>query len=164
VEAGRLSKKEFQEFESHLASDFIEAMPTEMFVEMQGDGSFRDLETIARSHDGKRDSYSVRKDREALNRRITADAIDEAFAAQKIDSKMYNEEHKKLGTFDDDRVRRINDADDNNDGDAVSLDIFFERNLPPDPEPEPGNVPRLPESITAPPAPAADRIKSADED
>jgi len=62
-------------------------------------------------------------------------------------------------------VRRINDSDDANDGDAVALDIFFERNLPPDDEPEPGTAPRLPDSITSPPAPADDnRIKDASED
>jgi hypothetical protein len=162
-EAGRLTKSEFQEFESHLTAEYLAALPVEAFVAMQKDGSYAELETIA-SHDGKRDRHDVLKDRKKLNDRITQDALDEAWAAQLIDSKMYAEEHKKLGTFDEDRVRRINDADDNGDGDAVSLDIFFERNLPPEPEPEPGNVPRLPESIASPPAPVEDRIKSADEE
>jgi hypothetical protein len=162
-EAGRLTKKEFQEFESHLAAEYLSAMPTEMFVEMQKDGRYADIEIIA-SHDGKRDGHSVLQDRKKLSARIKADALDEFFAAQKIDSKRYAEEHKNLGTFDDDRVRRINDADDNGDGDAVALDIFFERNLPPDPEPEPGKAPRPPQSITSPAEPEPDRVKSADED
>ena len=68
-----------KEFESHLAEEYIEAMPTEMFVEMhEGRQSFSDLEAIARSHDGSRDSYDVRKDRVALDKKIIKEALTEA--------------------------------------------------------------------------------------
>jgi len=150
-EAGRLTKAEFNEFESHLVTDYLSALPMETYAEMRKDGSYAELEALA-GHDANRNGHDVGRDREALNKRITGEALDEALASGKVDSKMYAEEHKKLGSFDDDRVRRINDASDNNDGEAVAMDIFFERLLPPgDREPEPA-------------APAEDRIKSADED
>ena len=155
-EAGRLTKSEFQEFESHLTAEYLAALPVEAFVAMQKDGSYAELETIA-SHDGKRDRHDVLKDRKKLNDRITQDALDEAWAAQLIDSKMYAEENRKLiGNSDDAMSRRIVDADDDGSHDrhdSPAMDIFFNRNLPQDDaEPEPGNVPRLPDSITAPPA------------
>jgi hypothetical protein len=161
---GRLSKSEFEEFESHLTSEYLAALPMDAFVEMTKDGRYAELETIA-GHDGKRDRYDVLKDRAAIEKKITEAALDEAWTTGKIGEKQYLEETRKLiGNSDDDRTRRINDADDNKDGEAVALDIFFERFDPPEPEPEPGKAPRLPESIASPPAPAADRIKSADED
>jgi len=155
-EAGRLSKSDFQEFEAHLTGEYLAALPMSDFVAMTKDGRYAELEIIA-SSDGKRDRHDVLKDRAALNKKITQDALDEAWASQKIDSKRYAEENRKLiGNSDDAMSRRIVDADDDGSHDrhdSPAMDIFFNRNLPQDDaEPEPGNVPRLPDSITAPPA------------
>ena len=164
--AGRLSKSEFNEFESHLAAEYLDAMPTETFIAMQEDGSYSDLETIARSHDGTRDSYDVRKDRVALDKKVTKDALHEGLASGKLESKRYAQEFRKLiGNFEDEMSRRVTDADDDGDHDDVAMDIIL-RDLPQDePEQEPGTAPRLPDSITSRPAPADDnRIKDASED
>jgi hypothetical protein len=130
LEAERLTKAEFKEFEAHLTAEYLAALPVSAFIEMQKDGSYSDLEAIA-GHDGTRDRHDVLKDRAALNKRITQDALDEAFAAQKIDSKRYSEEHRKLGTLDDKMSERVTDAADDGDHDAPAGEIFFSRNLPP---------------------------------
>jgi hypothetical protein len=148
VDADRLTKAEFQEFESHLAAEYLAALPVEQFVEMQKDGSYADIETIA-GHDGTRDRHDVLKDRAALNKKITQDALDEALASNKIDAKRYNEEHRKVGTFDDDMTRRVTDADVDGDHDSVAMDSLLGRLAPDEP---------------ASPPPSEDRIKSADED
>ena len=109
-EAGRLTKADYKEFEAHLHPGVHRRAAVEAYLEMQKNGEYNDLEAIARSHDGKRHGDDVRRDRAALNKRITAEALDEALALGKIDSKMYNEEHRNLGSFDDERVRRINDS------------------------------------------------------
>ena len=84
-ESGRLTKAEFKEFEAHCTHEYLEALPVEAFVEMQKDGSYPDLETIARSHDGKRHGTDVLKDRAELNKKVTRDGLDEACAAGKIE-------------------------------------------------------------------------------
>lgn len=149
VEAGRLSKQDFKEFEAHLTSEYLAALPMDMYVSMTADGSYADLESLA-AHDGTRDFYSVRKDRADLEKRVTRDALDESWAAGKIDSKRYNQEHRSIGTFDDDGVRRVNDAGDAG-HDDIAGESFFNRNLPPgDLEPVPAGT--------------EERIKDASED
>ena len=151
-DAGRLTKAELAEFESHLASDFIDAMPTEMYVEMQRDGSFSDLEIVARAHDGQRHGDDVRRDRAELNKKVTRDALDEGWAAGLIDSKRYNQEHRAIGTTDEAMHRRVTDADETGDHDTPAGEMFFNRNLPP------GDL----EPITSPPA--SDGPKDVSED
>ena len=107
--AGRLSKAEFNEFESHLAEEYLDAMPTETFIAMQKDGSYPDLETIARSHDGTRDSYDVRRDRAALEKKVTKDALHEGLAAGKLESKRYAQEYRKLIGNSDDEMSAAHD-------------------------------------------------------
>lgn len=126
VDAERLTKAEFQEFESHLAAEYLAALPVEQFVEMQKDGSYADLETIA-GHDGTRDRHDVLKDRAALNKKITQDALDEALASNKIDARRFNEEHRKIGTYDDETSMRVTDADNDDDHDTVAMDSLLGR-------------------------------------
>lgn len=146
-EAGRLTKAEFKEFESHLAAEYLAALPMEQFVEMQKDGSYADLETIA-GHDGTRDRHDVLKDRAALNKRITQDALDEALASNKIDARRYNEEHAKIGSLDDDQVRRVTDADDEaGNHDEVAMDSLLGR-LAPEESASPAPVEGAPKDIS----------------
>lgn len=159
-DAGRLTKGEFNEFEAHLTSQYMEALPMDDYAAMRNDGRWDELETIA-SHDRNRNVYDVRNERSAIERKITESALDEAYAAQLIDEKTYLAENRKLlgkdrARNDDDRKQRILDADDNKKVDDVVLDIFFERNIAPEPEPEPGRAPRLPDSIKSKPADADD--------
>ena len=140
--AGRLSKKEFEEFESHLTAAYLDAMPTETYVELQKSGAYSDLEIIARRIDDNRDSHSALKDRAEINKKVTRDALDEGWAAGLRNSKRYNQEHRAIGTTDDEMHRRITDADETGDHDTPAGEMFFNRNLPP------GDL----EPITAPPA------------
>ena len=125
-EDGRLAPAKFKEFESHLAAQYLEALPVEQFVELQQSGAYSDLEIIAGS-DGSRDRYDVLRDRKALEKEITQIALDDALASGKIDSKRYNAEHAKIGSFNDDEMRRANDADDDGDHDTPAIDHLVSR-------------------------------------
>ena len=148
-ELGRLTTAEYKEFEAHCTHEYLEALPVEAFVEMQKDGSYRDLEAIARSHDGKRHGTDVLKDRAELNKKVTRDGLDEALSRNTIDARRWNEEQRKIGTFDEETNMRVTDAGDDSEHDEIALDNLLSRL--PDAEP--------------PVAPVnEDRIKSADED
>ena len=121
-----------EEFESLLAQNYIDAMPTEVFVAMREDGSFDDLEVIARAHDGHRHSDDVRRDREALDKKIIKEALDEARFKGQIEGKRFLEEYRSLiGDPDEETSRRITDADDEGDHDDAAVDLIL-RNLPRD--------------------------------
>jgi hypothetical protein len=126
VDDDRLTKAEFKEFESHLAAAYLEALPVEQFVELQKSGAYSDLEIIAGS-DGSRDRHDVLRDRKALDKKITRDALDTALSEGKISAKRFNEEHRPLGTLDDDMTRRANDATADDDHEEVALDSLLGR-------------------------------------
>ncbi|MFA5952771.1 MAG: hypothetical protein WC807_21125 [Hyphomicrobium sp.] len=144
---GKLTKAEHEDFEAGLYAQYLEALPMDEFVSMQKDGRYAQLETLA-GHDGTRDGYDVRKHRDAIEKKITADALDDAWLSQKIDSKRYSEENRSLGTSDD-LSQRVTDGD----YDGASSEFFATRH---DEDPDvstgtiPGtNVPALPKSITS---------------
>ena len=124
-----------KEFESHLAEAYIEAMPTEMFVEMQKDGSYADLETIARSHDGTRDGYDVRRDREELDKKIINEALTDARFKGQIDGKRFLEEYRNLIGDPDERLRVASPTPTMRATTTMSPSILILRDLPQD-EPE----------------------------
>jgi len=148
AEDGRLTKSELKEYEAHLASAYLDALPTELFVEMRDDGSLADLEAVARHHDGTRDGYDVRRDREALDRRVTENGLDEAWSRNVIDSGRYLEQSWKY-VPDDDLRMRMTDATDE-DRDNIATEILLGRNAP--------------ELLDQPAPSSEERIKSADED
>lgn len=88
VEAGKLTHKEFKEYEAHLWQQMLEAMPVEVFSEMMTDGSIKDLEALA-SYDDDRDSHDVTEGRKAIERKVKADALELKWLDGTIDSKTY---------------------------------------------------------------------------
>ncbi|MBR1328827.1 hypothetical protein [Bradyrhizobium ottawaense] len=106
VSAGKLTRKEFKEYESHLWAEMLEKMPIEVFSEMQADGSLEDLEALARGNDDrdagadwksvtdkdgftdldKLDPVEVRK---AIDRKVKADALEMKWLDGTIDDKKY---------------------------------------------------------------------------
>ena len=106
LSAGKLTPKEFKEYESHLWAEMLEKMPIEVFSEMQADGSLHDLEALARGNDDrasdaewknatdkdgftdldKLDPVEVRK---AIDRKVKADALEMKWLDGTIDHKTY---------------------------------------------------------------------------
>jgi len=82
---------------------------------------------VARAHDGSRHGDDVRRDRAELNKKVTREALDEALSRSKIDARRYNEEHRKIGTFDDETSMRVTDAGDEGDHDTIALDNLLTR-------------------------------------
>ncbi|MEY9457992.1 hypothetical protein [Bradyrhizobium ottawaense] len=106
VSAGKLTQREFKEYESHLWSEMLEKMPLEVFSEMQADGSLNDLEALARGNDD-RDSSAEWKNatdkdgftdldkldpvevRKAIDRKVKADALEMKWLDGTIDDQKY---------------------------------------------------------------------------
>ncbi|MBR0990007.1 hypothetical protein JQ580_04665 [Bradyrhizobium japonicum] len=106
LSAGKLTQREFKEYESHLWSEMLEKMPLEVFSEMQADGSLNDLEALAHGNndrdsdadwknatdkDGytdldKLDPVEVRK---AIDRKVKADALEMKWLDGTIDDQKY---------------------------------------------------------------------------
>ncbi|WFU68587.1 hypothetical protein [Bradyrhizobium sp. CB2312] len=89
VQAGKLTHKEYREYEAHLWHQMLEEMPMEVFSEMQADGSLKDLEALARGYDDDRDAGDVLDGRNAVERKVKADALELAWLTNTIDSKKY---------------------------------------------------------------------------
>jgi len=89
VSAGKLTDKELKEYEAHLWHEMLDNMPTEVFSEMQADGSLSDLEALARGYDGDRDSHDVVEGRKAIERKVKAAALEEKWVDGMIDNKTY---------------------------------------------------------------------------
>jgi hypothetical protein len=86
---GKLTPKQFKEYESHLWAEMLEKMPMEVFSEMQADGSLNDLEALARRYDDDRNSSDVVDDRKAIDRKVKADALEAKWLEGAIDHKTY---------------------------------------------------------------------------
>lgn len=89
VAAGKLTHKEYKEYEGHLWHEMLDNMPVEIFSEMQADGSLSDLEALARGYDDDRDSHDVVEGRKATERKIKAAALEEKWLQGAIDDKTY---------------------------------------------------------------------------
>ncbi|MDN4982252.1 hypothetical protein QY049_03300 [Bradyrhizobium sp. WYCCWR 13022] len=89
VSAGKLTHKEYKEFEAHLWHEMLDKMPVDVFSEMQADGSLQDLEALARGYDDDRDSHDVLEGRKAIERKVKADALELKWLQGAIDNKTY---------------------------------------------------------------------------
>ncbi|MET4295446.1 hypothetical protein ABIB06_005970 [Bradyrhizobium sp. LB8.2] len=89
VAAGKLTHKEFKDYEGHLWYEMLEKMPMDVFSEMQADGSLEDLEALARRYDDDRDSGSLMDDRKAVERKVKADALEMKWLDGTIDNETY---------------------------------------------------------------------------
>jgi hypothetical protein len=120
--AGKLTKAEFEDFEASQYNRYIEALPPDEFHEMMKDGRLGQLQAMA-GHDGTRDGYGVEKARRAVNNKIKADALDEAWLSQKIDAKRYANEMRDISAKDHDLDNRLADED----YDGVAAERFASR-------------------------------------
>ncbi|BBZ95226.1 hypothetical protein [Bradyrhizobium diazoefficiens] len=89
VAAGKLTHREYKDYEAHLWHEMLDKMPMEVFSEMQADGSLEDLEAFARGYDDDRDSSSVVESRKAVERKVKADALEQKWLDGTIDDKTY---------------------------------------------------------------------------
>lgn len=106
VSAGKLTQKDFKEYEAHLWSEMLEKMPIEVFSEMQADGSLSDLEALARGSDDRDadadwknatdkdgftdlDKLDLGEVRKAIERKVKADALEMKWLDGTIDDKTY---------------------------------------------------------------------------
>ncbi|MCK1693838.1 hypothetical protein [Bradyrhizobium sp. 144] len=89
VSAGKLTHKEYKEYESHLWAEMLDKMPMDVFSEMQADGSLDDLEALARGYDDDRDSHDVLEGRKEVERKVKADALEMKWLDGTIDDKTY---------------------------------------------------------------------------
>lgn len=123
LKSKKLSQREFQDFESHLWSKLLEALPVEEFTEMMKDGRLANLEALARRDDTDRDGYGVEQDRKAAERKIKADALDNAWLDRKIDSKTFAEMNRvHVGSNE-----RLNNRLADGDHDGVASEMFAAR-------------------------------------
>jgi hypothetical protein len=109
VAAGRLTKAERADFDSHLFQKTLDALPVDDFQSMMEDGSLDDLQALA-AHDGTRDVGDVEDAREAISRKIQKDALDEMWLEQRINSRQYAELGAKI-EHNNDHNDRIADGD-----------------------------------------------------
>jgi hypothetical protein len=93
--AGKLSKVEHEEFERLLLTKYIEALPVDDFQEMMKDGRLEQLQALA-GHEDDRDSGDVQDSRNAIYRKVQADALDEAWLDQRITAEHYAREARDL--------------------------------------------------------------------
>ncbi|OSJ22127.1 hypothetical protein BSZ19_46920 [Bradyrhizobium japonicum] len=89
VSAGKLTLREYKDYEAHLWHEMLDKMPMDVFSEMQADGSLEDLEALARGYDGDRDSGDVMESRKAVERKVKADALEMKWLDGTIDDKTY---------------------------------------------------------------------------
>lgn len=89
LSAGKLTHKEYKDYEAHLWHEMLEKVPMDVFSEMQADGSLEDLEALARGYDDDRDSHSVMESRKAAERKVKADALELKWLDGTIDDKTY---------------------------------------------------------------------------
>jgi hypothetical protein len=126
VKAGKLSPQEFEDFEGSLYQKLIEALPIDDFHEMMKDGRLQSLQDLA-GHDGTRDVGDVEDARREIDKKVIADALDEAWLFQKIDHKTYTEASRKIETSED-LDNRLADGD----YEDVAVEMFGSRNDVPD--------------------------------
>ncbi|MGY3366234.1 hypothetical protein ACVWZL_003359 [Bradyrhizobium sp. GM2.4] len=106
VAAGKLTHKEFKDYEAHLWAEMLEKMPIDVFSEMQADGSLNDLEALARGNDDRDanadwknatdkdgftdlDKLDLGEVRKAIDRKVKADALELKWLDGTIDDKTY---------------------------------------------------------------------------
>lgn len=122
VKAGKLTRQEADDFEGYLYGQYMEALPVDEFGEMLKDGRLNQLQALA-GHDGTRNVGDVDDARKAVLTKIKADALDEAWLNQKIDSSHYAEESRKLGTSEDLDAKMAD-----GDFDSAAAEMFASRN------------------------------------
>ncbi|PSO29821.1 hypothetical protein [Bradyrhizobium sp. MOS002] len=117
VSAGKLTHKEYKDYEAHLWHEMLDKMPMDVFSEMQADGSLNDLEALARGYEDDRDSSDVIDSRKAVERKVKADALEQKWQDGTIDSKTY----AQLSRDHVGRSERLDDmiADEDHEGAAV---------------------------------------------
>jgi len=120
---GRLTKQEAADVEAVVWGKYIDLLPVDDFNAMMKDGRLDALMALA-GDDRSRDDYQELQ-QEAF-RKVKADALDDAWASQKIDSKTYAElarEHvEKIGQTED-LDNRMNDGD----YDGAASELFASR-------------------------------------
>lgn len=89
LSAGKLTHKEYKDYEAHLWHEMLDKMPMDVFSEMQADGTLDDLEALARGYDDDRDSGDVMESRKAVERRVKADALEQKWLDGSIDDQKY---------------------------------------------------------------------------
>ena len=122
LKAGKLTKSEFADFEAHQFTAYLEALPVDEFSEMMNDGRLNQLQALA-GHDGTRDNYGVDQARRAVSNKIKAEALEEGWLSQKIDTKRYAQEMREVSPRDDDLETRMADED----YDGVAAERFASR-------------------------------------
>jgi hypothetical protein len=119
LKAGKLTVRQASELEAHFVEKLIEVIPPGDFHEMMKDGRLTELQALA-GYDDDRDAADVADDRKALMNKIKADALEEAWLSQKIDSTRYAEESRKLSGSNEDLDNRLADGD----GPGVAVEYF----------------------------------------
>ena len=119
---GKLSDAEFADFEAHLFSGYIDALPVEDFSEMMADGRLHDLQAMA-GHDGTRDVYDAEDARAVIAKKVSADFLDSLWLEQKIDSKEYANLSREIGTSE-----KLDDRMADGDFDGAASEMFASRN------------------------------------
>jgi len=74
LETGRLTKEEHDDFEAHLYSKFIEALPVSEFQELVKNGGMDYLQSLAGYDESRGDAGDVEDTRKAIEAKIKADA------------------------------------------------------------------------------------------
>ncbi|MBH5372815.1 hypothetical protein [Bradyrhizobium glycinis] len=123
VAAGKLTKREFREYEAHLWHQMLDELPVEQFSEMMKDGSLEELEKLARGYDDRRDSHDVLEQRKAIERKVKADALEQKWLEGKIDSKTYAQlSREHVG-----RSERLDKLIADEDHEGAALEAFGDR-------------------------------------
>ncbi|APG11406.1 hypothetical protein BKD09_24025 [Bradyrhizobium japonicum] len=123
LSAGKLTHKEYKDYEAHLWHEMLDKMPMEVFSEMQADGSLEDLEALARGYDGDRDSGDVLDSRKAVERKVKADALEQKWLDGTIDSQKYAElSREHVG-----RGERLDDMIADGDHERAAVEAFASR-------------------------------------
>ncbi len=115
LETGRLTKEEHDDFEAHLYSKFIEALPVSEFQELVKNGGMDYLQSLAGYDESRGDAGDVGDTRKAIEAKIKADALDMAWADSRIDDKYYAENSQQVNRdihhFDEKMDARLADGD-----------------------------------------------------
>jgi hypothetical protein len=121
---GLLTKEEHDHFEAHLYSKFIDALPVDEFHELLENGGMNYLQGLA-GYEGNHDAGDIVDTRKAIEAKITANALDNAWVEGRIDSKWYAEANRDRVELHHDEDRDAKLADENYDG--AAMDYFLSR-------------------------------------
>jgi hypothetical protein len=121
---GRLTQEEADHFEAHLYGEFIEALPVDEFEKLMKNGGMDELQALA-GYEGDHDAGDIEDTRKAIEAKIKAHALDDAWLKGRISEKYYAEQSRDIEKYHDEAMdNRLADGDYEN----AAVDYFMSRN------------------------------------